>query len=349
MNAMPLAAPPPLLDMLGARWRVGVSVASVAWDEVAAFALGDGTLALVPPSWEGAPSLRPRDGGGVELVPATAAAPPAARISAHHAACLSVAADPDGGFLSGGSDGRVVRVLPDAEVRVIAHLDRAVALVAAGRGGWRSCAIGRTVYRFGGAGSKIDLAGEVTSLAVEPAGARLAIGFDGGLALWAGGDTPRVLASSGAHCVAWGARLGSCTRDGTLHAWEPAETAAAGGPVGALAVASDGFIAASGGRVLAWRPGDPPRACGVPNKEPVTRVACHPDRMLIAAGYANGAVVLCQPDTEALLHVRAAGEGAVTALGFSPSGDHLAIGTEAGEIAVLATPDLLFRDNKRPA
>jgi hypothetical protein len=71
--------------------------------------------------------------------------------------------------------------------------------------------------------------------------------------------------------------------------------------------------------------------------------------MLIAAGYANGAVVLCQPDTEALLHVRAAGEGAVTALGFSPSGDHLAIGTEAGEIAVLATPDLLFRDNKRPA
>ena len=155
--------------------------------EVAGFALGDGTLALVPPAWEGGPVLRPRKEGGAELAPATVPAPPAARVPAHRGACLTVAADPDGGFLTGGSDGRVVRVMPDAEVRALAHLDGAVPLVAAGPGGWRAAAFGRTVHRFGADASRIDAGGEVASLAVEPAGARLAIGHAGGVSLWAGG------------------------------------------------------------------------------------------------------------------------------------------------------------------
>jgi hypothetical protein len=58
--------------------------------------------------------------------------------------------------------------------------------------------------------------------------------------------------------------------------------------------------------------------------------------------------VLCQPNSQALLFIRAAGEGAVTALGFAPGGGHLGIGTEGGEIAVLALPKVLFRDSSRP-
>ena len=340
----------PLLDLLGARWRVGVPAAAVAWDEVAGFALGDGTLALVPPAWEGGPALRPRKEGGVELAPATAPAPPAARVPAHRGACLAVVADPDGGFLAGGGDGRVVRVMPDAEVRALAHLDAAVSLVAAGPGGWRAAAIGRTVHRFGGGGSRIDAAGHVTSLAVEPSGARLAIGHAGGVSLWAGGDSPRVLAAPGTLGVIWSKqRPGSFTGDGTVHAWQPPETIALGETVTAIGGSGDGFIVAVGGRVLFWRPGRDPVPCGVANQHTVTRIASHPRRVLIAAGYDNGAVVLCQPDSSALLFVRAAGEGAVTALGFSPRGEHLAIGTEGGEIAVLATPDPLFRDDTRAA
>jgi len=338
----------PLLDLLGARWRVGVPAAAVAWDEVAGFALGDGTLALAPPSWEGGPVLRPRKDGGVELAPATAPAPPAARVPAHRGACLSVAADPDGGFLTGGSDGRVVRVTPDAEVRALAHLDAAVSLVAAGPGGWRACATARTVHRFGGDASCLDAGEQVTALAVEPSGARLAIGHDGGITLWAGGDTPRVLAAPGTRGVAWNReRPGSFTGDGTVHAWQPAETIAVGETVTDIAPSASGFIVAVGGRVLCWQPGQEPVPCGVANQQTVTRIASHPRRVLIAAGYANGAVVLCQPDSSSLLFVRAAGEGAVTALGFSPRGDHLAIGTAGGEIAVLATPDKLFRDDTR--
>nr|WP_294507628.1 hypothetical protein [uncultured Rhodopila sp.] len=340
----------PLLDLLGARWRVGVAAAAVAWDEVAGFALGDGTLALVPPSWEGGPVLRPRKDGGVELVPLTVPAPPAARVPAHRGACLAVVADPDGGFLSGGSDGRVVRVMPDAEVRALGHLDIAVSLVAAGPGGWRAAAVGRRVHRFGADASRIEAGGSVASLAVEPTGARLAIGHAGGISLWAGGGLPRVLPAPGTLGVVWNKeRAGSFTGDGTVHAWQPPETIALGETVSAIAASGDGFIIAVGGRVLLWRPGEEPVPCGVANQQTVTRIASHPRRVLIAVGYANGAVLLCQPDSSSLLFVRAAGEGAVTALGFSPGGDHLAIGTEGGEIAVLATPDHLFRDATRAA
>ncbi len=355
MNAMPQAA---LLDMAGARWRVGVAAASLAWDvqgECAGFALGDGTLALAPASWDGGPVLRGRAGGGVELVPGTAQAPPVARVPAHRGACLSVAADADGGFLTGGSDGRVVRVLADAEVRAIGHLDRPVPLVAAGPGGWRVCAAAHAVHRFGGSSGRVEVADEVTSLAIDPAGARLAIGHAGGVTLWSGGDTPRVLEAPGRQSgVAWsldGMWLGAFTPDGALHAWRMPQAAAVTvkGPIASLAASSDGFVAGAGGRVLSWCPGADPAPCGAANQQAVTRVACHPRRTLIAAGYANGAVVLCRPETAELLLVRSAGEGAVTALGFCPRGDHLAIGTAGGEIAVLATPGVLFRDDSRVA
>jgi len=355
MNAMPQTA---LLDMLGARWRIGVTVASLAWDNdgtSAGFALGDGTLALAPAVWEGGPGLRARDGGGVELVPGTARAPAVARVPAHRGACLSVAADPDGGFLAGGSDGRVVRVLPDAEVRAIGHLDRPVSLVAAGPGGWRVCAAGQGVQRFGGAAGRIEVADEVTSLAIDPPGARVAIGHAGGVTLWSGGDTPRVLGAPGSqNGVSWsqdGTWLGAFTPDGVLHAWRMPQAAAVTvqGPIASLAAAPDGFVAGARGRVLYWRPGTDPTVCGVANQQAVTRVACHPRRTLVAAGYANGAVALCRPDATELLLVRPAGEGSVTALGFSASGDHLAIGREGGEIAVLATPGVLFRDDTRVA
>ncbi len=356
MNALPATATRPLLEVLGARWRVGVPAAAVAWDVVtglAGFALSDGTLALVHPVWEGAPALKTREGGGAELVPGTAPAPPAARAKAHQGACLSVAADPDGGFLTGGTDGRVTCVQVDGAVRAIAHFDGPVAHVAAGPGHWRACAVRRTVHRLGGTVAQIEVPALVTDLAVDPGGARLAIGHDGGVTLWAGGDTPRVLEAAGTHGgVAWSFDrmfIGSFVPEGMLHAWgasdaTPSEVAT-GVPVTSFGALGTGFVVGAGGRVVYWHP--PSRElvqCGVSNQGSVTRVAGHPRRQLIAAGYANGAVVLCQPNSTALLFLREAGMGSVSALAFSPTGGCLAIGTDGGEIGVLALPDTLFRD-----
>jgi WD40 repeat protein len=359
MTAMPLTAAAPLLDLLGARWRVGVAAAAVAWDDttgLAGFALTDGTLVLVHPVWEGAPALRPREGGGAELVPRSAPAPPAARVKAHRGACLSVAADPDGGFLSGGADGRVTCVQADGSVRVIAHHGEAVALVTAGPGRWRACAIGRIVHKLGGSASRIEVAGPVTCLAVDPASGRLGIGHEGGITLWAGGDAPLVLAAPGTHCgLCWSpdrTMLASFAPEGTLSAWRfpdaKPSSIAVGTPVSALGALATGggFVAGVGGRVVYWAATTAETsACGVPNQSAVNRIACHPRRAVIAAGYANGTVVLCQPNSSALLLLRRAGEGAVSTLAFSRSGGHLGIGTDGGEVAVLALPDMLFHEH----
>jgi hypothetical protein len=358
---MSATAAKPLLDMLGARWRVEVPATSVAWaglSEFAGFALGDGSLALAPAAWEGGPMLRVRESGGIELVAATDAAPPVARVPVHRGACLSVVIDPEAGFLTGGADGQITRVLADGEIRVIARLDGPAAHITTGRGGWRVCANGRAVYRLGGSAGRIDVATDVTALALDPTGARVAIGHEGGVTLWAGGDAPRVLPAPGRQCgLAWShdaTWLASFTPVGKLHAWRLPDptpvTIEVGGPVNSLGTLGNGFVVGVGGRVLRWLParaGAEPETCGVANQTAVTRVACHPRLTLVAAGYGNGTVVLCQPSSPALLFLRAAGEGAVSALSFSPEGDHLAIGTDGGEIAVLALPDMLFRDGAR--
>jgi len=375
MNALSPTVAPPLLDQLGARWLVGVPATAVAWDVttgLAGFALDDGTLALVHPVWDGAPALRPREGAGATLVPATAPAPPAARVQAHYGACLAVAADPDGGFLTGGADGRVTCVQPDGSLRALAHFDGKVSLVATGPGRWRACAVRNRVHRLGGSAAVLDVAAAVTALAVDPSGARLAIGHQGGVTLWAGGDIPLVLPAAGPqHGIAWSAdpaRLASVSPDGTLRAWTLAAPMSSAGTlpdaappeitVGAPVTDLDalpgdgGFVIGVAGRVLCWQPPSPALLpCGVRNQAAVTRIAAHPHRKLLAAGYANGTVVLCQPDRSDLLRLRAAGSGrnlgGISALAFSPSGDCLAIGTDGGEIAVLALPDMLFRDQAR--
>jgi len=51
-------APPPLIELLGARWVTEAPVVAVAWDAAglnAGFALGDGTLALAVAEWRGGP------------------------------------------------------------------------------------------------------------------------------------------------------------------------------------------------------------------------------------------------------------------------------------------------------
>ena len=110
-----------------------------------------------------------------------------------------------------------------------------------------------------------------------------------------------------------------------------------------------GFFATSGGtRVVCWNldgtGGAAQRTeCGVGSAVAVTQVACHPVRPLIAVGYENGAVLLCQPGSADILFVRSAGGGAVSALAWSADGGFLALGAAGGEIGVVAFPERLFR------
>jgi hypothetical protein len=107
------------------------------------------------------------------------------------------------------------------------------------------------------------------------------------------------------------------------------------------------LVTSGGPRAVCWRFDPPggdaqPRECGIAGKTPVTEVACHPTHPLIAVGYHNGAVLLCQPGGSDVLFVKGADGSPVSAMAWSPDGGRLAMGTEAGGIGLVSLPEALF-------
>ncbi len=353
MSAIRPGLPDPLVNLLGARWAMGVPVLGVAWVGVTAgFALADGTLAVAQAQWEGAASLQPREEGGVQLVPATATPPPVMRAGVHTGPCLTVAAG-DGVFITGGIDGKLVRTGPDGTTETLAgDTGDGVRCVVASND-VVVYAIGTKVHRLGfGA---VDLPGPATALSFNPAGT-VAIAHPGGVTMWSATGNTRLLPRPGAHhALAWSAD-GQHLVTGTeaqAHAWQlPAGQDmvldGAGGAVMSVSYSNPGqFFATSGAsRVTCWAfdgTGVARSECGVGSNVLVAKVACHPRRLVIAAGYDNGAVLLCQPGSADILFIRAAGGGAITTLAWSPDGAFLAFGAAGGEIGLIAFPELLFR------
>jgi WD40 repeat protein len=355
-------APPPLIELLGARWVTEAPVVGVAWDVAglnAGFALGDGTLALAVAEWRGGPGLKPRQGGGVEFVQAQEPAAPLARFSVHDGTCLALAADPEGGFLSGGDDGRLVHLNVDGASEVLVDADGEwIDLVATSPVG-RAYTIGRRVHWLGAKPASLALPGSATALAFNAAGEQLAIAHHGGVTLWPiDAHVPRLLAWPGYHrSVAWspdGRYLVSGMEENALHGWRLPDGGdiEMGGYLGqprSLSFSADGrvLVTSGGPRVVCWRfdpPGgdDQPRECGIAGKTPVTQVACHPTHPLIAVGYHNGAVLLCQPGGSDVLFVKGSGDSPVSAIAWSPDGSRLALGTEAGELGLVSLPEALF-------
>jgi WD40 repeat protein len=355
-------APPLLLDLLGARWITQAPVVSVAWDrtgQYAGFALGDGTLALAVARWQGGPTLMPREGGGVEFVPAWGAPTPLSRFALHGGTCLALAPDPEGGFLSGGDDGRLVHLNVDGTSEVLVDAPGEwVDLVAAGYSA-RAYATGRRVHRLGALPATLALPGSATALAFDPAGERLAIAHQGGVTLWTTDvHEPRLFAWPGYHrALAWspdGRYLLSGMEENALHGWRlpdggDIEMGGYPGQPRSLSFSADGrvLVTSGGPRAVCWRVDPPggdqaPRECGIAGKTPVNHVACHPTHPLVAVGYHGGALQLCQPGRSDALIIKGAGDSPVSAIAWSPDGGFLALGTETGEIALVSLPEALF-------
>jgi WD40 repeat protein len=361
MSLPPSTPPPPLLDVLGACWMLDAPVVGVAWDgDLAGFGLGDGSVAMGRAQWEGAPQLSPCE-GGTKLTPAAGPPPPMMRQRVHQGACLSVAAQPGGGFLTGGDDGGLARTTADgATTELERYPGEWVDLVAAGAAGWNAAAVGRRVHLSGRSAHSLDLPASVTALAFDAAGTRLAMAHYHGVTLWTQGAPLQVLRTPGCPLsLAWspdGAYVICGLQENALHGWRLSdggdiEMGGYSGQPRSLAFSGDGrLLASSGGpRVVCWR-FDPPGAgsqpieCGLPSSRlPVCQVATHPTYPLIAAGYHNGAVLLCQPGSDDVLFVKGSAGGSVTALAWSADGTRLATGTQGGEAGLVALPSLLFR------
>jgi hypothetical protein len=357
--------PQPLLEVLGGRWSLGVPVVAAAWDaDLAGFALGDGSVALARAEWDGGPAIAPRRGGGLELRPGVPP-PPLARQAVQGEGCLALSARAGHGFLTGGGNATLTRVSADLSAEGLAgtapglHVDH---FAIGGDGGRHATALGSgvTVTVSGEPGVTFATPAPVVALLFDETGERLGVADEAGVTLWTASEGITRLDTPQRPCsLAWGAqntRLACGLADGAVEVWDFSEPgtiyyvtlAGIGGAVTSLSFDPGGGRLAAGGdkRVLCWAldpPSERPSACGTTARAPITVVAWHPNRDLIAAGTAHGAVSVTEPQGQDALHLRDEGGGAVTVLAWSADGGRLAIGTAGGDLGVLPLPDALFR------
>lgn len=351
MNVMTAARPaPPLHDLLGASFVFNARITALAWDGgIACFGLGDGAVVMMPQRWEGAPSLRPRAGGGAEIVAGTSPPPPPAIVAAHQGTVLTLASDPRGGVLSGGADGKFLRIADGKTTTIEEKPRREIAAVAAGRGGRRAFAAGRQVDRLGPEGGRLTTPGAVASLAYDPSGLHLAVGYQGGVTLEAAGirDAPAHEQAETFLRLAWrrdGLAFAAAgensvvVRDRGEKSWR--QMPALPGPPLALAYAADGaLIVAGADYVRCHRDGAAPFDLRAGMAAPI---ACHPRLNLLACADPAGAIWLSTPGQPGALLAREPGP-APNCLAFAPDGEALAFATEENEAGTVMLPDILFR------
>jgi WD40 repeat protein len=269
--------------------------------------------------------------------------------------------DIPGGFLSGGDDGRLCRVDPDAAVSEIAAVPgRWIAAVdAAPATGRRLGVAGREVLVFDADGTEVTrLQGPaaIDGAAFDPRGRRVAAAHYGGVTIWSPRKRAwpaRLYAWQGAHLgVIWHPRsrfIVSAMQEKALHAWRLADGVhmqMPGYPAKPRSLAwADGgrtLVTSGSAGVVSWRftgrdgpMGGTASESGWSGGVPVTRVAAHPWLPLLAAGARDGFVALMPLDGGGYVPALRPNGAAVEALAFSPDGRWLAAGDAGGRAALV--------------
>ena len=331
-----------LLAARGTSRELGAWVASAVFGrdgESLGFALADGTLHLT------APGRMEQDW---------------ARIALHDGAVLSAVPDCRDGILSGGDDGRLLRVAPDGTVSEIARFgSKWIDHVAAHPAGVRAASVGKALHLFDGTGKPLKTLGahpsSVAGIAFDAKGKRVAASHYGGASLWWVGakeDNPRLLDWKGSHhAIAFdpdGAHVVTAMQEAALHGWRLADgqhmrMSGYPGKTRSMSFTAKGrWLATSGADSIVIWPffgggpmGKAPTELAGGDQVLCTAVACHPQHEVVAAGFDDGLVLLAEIATGKVVPVAPPRGAGVSALAWNPIGSHLAFGTEAGFAGII--------------
>ncbi|HEY1452526.1 MAG TPA: WD40 repeat domain-containing protein [Roseiarcus sp.] len=281
------------------------------------------------------------------------------RVIVHPDAAILTAISDSKILLTGGDDGRVVAMQAGGAPQEIADEKGRWIDALAMRGKAYAWSAGKQVRARDESGIVKTWSAPSTArgLAFQPKGYRLAATHYNGATLWFPKveGLPQTLEWKGAHLDAAfspdGRFLVTSMQENALHGWRLADSRnmrMTGYPAKtrSLSWSHDGqWLATSGADAAVVWPfkdkdgpmGKAPRECGV-RQARVTRVAFHPKALVVAIGYADGALLLCRLADAAEIPARDPGGGPVSALSWDATGARLLFGLESGAAGLLTLP-----------
>ena len=281
-----------------------------------------------------------------------------------HQGMLTCIRDPHSdSLISGGEDGKVLRIAADGGVTVLAEAPRKwITQLAAGPQGAVAYAYGKSSFVRLADGSTKEFTEDrtVEGLAFAPKGLRIAAARYNGVSLhWVGMSAqPVILEWKGAHTGVTfspdGQFVVTTMQENALHGWkldskpggEARHMRMTGYPakVKSLSWSAKGkWLASSGAPAAIVWPfqskdgpmGKAPQELGTRANIMATCVKFHPAEDILAIGFIDGMILAVRigDAKEALL--RRPGKGAITSMSWSKSGKLLAFASEAGDCGVV--------------
>lgn len=278
--------------------------------------------------------------------------------NSHDGVSLSLAACGDG-FISGGDDGRIVRLLPGSDPQILAHhkgkwIDHVAATID---GTLIAAAIGKNLYLLDATGQTLGAPflhpTSIGGLAFSPNGKRLAASHNNGLSLWwskATEQKPVMLTWKGSHLgVTWhpdGKTVLTSMQENALHGWRLTDMnemrmQGYAGKIHAMQWTPRGkwLVTSGAAQAVCWPffgggPwGKAPQGLGHDRGILAHSVAPHPKDELVAIGYQDGMIELAPLDGRpgVMIHPPIDVYGhTVTGLQWNQAGDSLFAASESG-------------------